>query len=263
MRRGSASANLVFRGQYVPPKFPACFRSARMELHQNATSNLLCSDMTKALVLEKHQFAHMAKVAAVTGQSPQRDVALLAVAYGIGLQSSEVARLAISDFLLPNGVINRETVLRAEIAFNGKERPLYWTARYVTQALDDYLAARLAQGHGVTTRPQEYRGLDGRGPLFLTSAGTPLLFTKRHTSTGRISYSCESLTAVYRKLHHQAGIENGSATAARRTFSVHLRRNGVDLDTIRRLLGLSSLSAVKRIVDSDPVRLGAIVSRVI
>lgn len=140
---------------------------------------------------------------------------------------------------------------------------MFWTARYVRQAVDEYLAARLAQGHGVTTRPQEYRGLDGTGPLFLTSAGTPLLFTKRHTSTGRISYSCESLTAIYRRLHQQAGIENGSANAARRTLAVNLRRNGVDLDTIRSLLGLSSLSAVKRIVDSDPVRLGAIVSRVI
>jgi site-specific recombinase XerD len=219
--------------------------------------------MTKALALEKHQFAHMAKVAAVTGQSPQRDVALLAVAYGIGLQSNEVARLIVSDYLHANGSIKRETVLRREIAFNGKERDLFWTARYVRQAVDEYLAARLAQGHGVTTRPQEYRGLDGAGPLSLTSAGTPLLFTKRHTSTGRISYSCESLTAIYRRLHQQAGSENGSANAARRTLAVNLRRNGVDLDTIRGLLGLSGLSAVKRIVDSDPVRLGAIVARVI
>jgi site-specific recombinase XerD len=112
------------------------------------------------------------------------------------------------------------------------------------------------------TRPQAYRGLDNAGPLFLAATGTPLLFTRRHTSTGKISYSRESLTAIYRHLHHQAGIENGSATAARRTFAVNLRRSGVDLDTIRGLLGLS-LSAVKRIVDSDPVRLGAIVARFI
>jgi hypothetical protein len=29
-----------------------------------------------------------------------------------------------------------ESVLRATIAFNGKERNLYWTARFVTQSLD-------------------------------------------------------------------------------------------------------------------------------
>jgi hypothetical protein len=50
------------------------------------------SDMTKALVIEKHQFAHMVKVA-VTGQSRQRDVALLAVAYGLGLQSNETSQI--------------------------------------------------------------------------------------------------------------------------------------------------------------------------
>jgi hypothetical protein len=48
---------------------------------------------------------------------------------------------------------------------------------------------------------------------------------------------------------------------ARRTFAVNLRRCGVGLDTIRRLLGLVILSAVKLIVDTDPVRLEAIVAR--
>ncbi len=105
--------------------------------------------------------------------------------------------------------------------------------------------------------------MDGAGPLFLTAAGTHFLFTRRHTATGKVIYSCESLTAIIRHLHHQAGIDGGSASAARRTFAVQLRRNGTDLDTIRRLLGLSSLSAVKRIVDSDPLRLGAILARII
>ncbi|CAB3666815.1 hypothetical protein LMG24076_01742 [Trinickia soli] len=138
-----------------------------------------------------------------------------------------------------------------------------WVARYITHSLDAYLASRLARGHGTRTRPQVYRGLDNDGPLFLAAAATPFLFTRRHTSTGKISYSCEGLTAIYRHLHHQAGIENGSASGARRTFAVNLRRSGVDLDTIRGLRGLISPSAVKRIVDSDPARLGAIVARVI
>jgi site-specific recombinase XerD len=218
--------------------------------------------MAKAPVIEKHQFAHMVKVAAVTGQSPQRDVALLAVAYGLGLQPNETARLLFSDYLNVDGSVRRDSVTPRDSVQRQGTR-LYWVARYVTHSLDAYLASRLDRGHGVTTRPQAYRGLDNAGPLFLGAAGTPFLFTRRHTSTGKISYSCESLTAIYRHLHHQAGIENGSASAARHTFAVNLRRSGVDPDTIRGLLGLSSLSAVKRIVDSDPVRLGAIVARVI
>ena len=113
--------------------------------------------MAKALVIEKHQFAHIEKVAGVSGQSPLRDVALLAVASGLALQPNEIARLRVSDYLNADGSLRRVS----------------------------------------------------------------------------------------------------------RTFAVQLRRNGTDLATIRRLLGLSSLSAVKRIVDGDPVRLGAIVARII
>lgn len=113
-----------FRGPEKVRARPAGFRGARTKSHQNGASKRIHSDMTKALVIEKHQFARMVKVAAVTGQSPQRDVALLAVAYGLGLQSNEVARLAVSDYLRPDGSIKRETVLRREIAFNRKERPL-------------------------------------------------------------------------------------------------------------------------------------------
>jgi hypothetical protein len=41
----------------------------------------------------------------ISGQSPQRDVALLAVAYGVGLQSNEVARLLVSDYLHADGSV--------------------------------------------------------------------------------------------------------------------------------------------------------------
>lgn len=48
-----------------------------------------------------------------------------------------------------------------------------------------------------------------------------------------------------------------------RTFGVRLHRKGFDLRHIQVLLGVQSLTAVKRMVDSDPVRLGAIVARAI
>jgi hypothetical protein len=40
------------------------------------------------------------KVAAVTGQNPDRDVALLFVFYGTGLTSNEVAKLLVLDYLM-------------------------------------------------------------------------------------------------------------------------------------------------------------------
>lgn len=218
--------------------------------------------MAKAPVVEESEFRHALKVASITGQSRLRDVALLWVAYGTGMMPLELAKLSIRDYLKPDGSVHTDSNLRAEIAFNGLERPLYWSNRSVVSALDAYLVERLRYGYG-SGDPASYRGLDPVSPLFLATDGQPFTFTRRVTQAGTESYSCESLTQILRRLHTQAGIENGSALSARRTFGVRLHRKGYDLRHIQVLLGVQSLTAVKRMVDADPVRLGAIVARAI
>jgi site-specific recombinase XerD len=219
--------------------------------------------MAKPPVVEEHQLRHAIKVAAITGQNSKRDVALLMVPYGTGLMPNETAKLLVSDYLKADGDVLIESVVRAEIAFNGKARPLLWSSLKLRAAIDKYLEHRLAARHGVTTSPSAYRGLDPDGPLFLTGEGEPFAFTRRVTPTGAISYSCETLTEIYRRLHQQAGIQNGNASAARRTFAVTLHRQGRNPKVIQELIGVSSLSAVKRLIESDPVRLASIVSGVI
>jgi site-specific recombinase XerD len=63
-----------------------------------------------------------------------------------------------------------------------------------------------------------------------------------------------------RRLHQQAGLEGGNASSARRTFAVRLHRDGRSLKLIQERIGVSSLSAVKNLVEGDPVRLSAIVT---
>jgi site-specific recombinase XerD len=219
--------------------------------------------MAKPPVIEPHQLRHALKVAAVTGQSPIRDVALLFLFYGTGLMPNEAAKLLVSDYLLANGSVRVDSAVRAEIAFNGKARPLVWANAKTCQAIDDYLAYRLVARHGVTTSPAAYRGLDPHGPLLRASDGESFTFTRRVTGSGAISYSCETMTEIVRRLHQQAGIEGGNASAARRTFAVRLHRDGRSLKLIQELIGVSSLSAVKNLVEGDPVRLSAIVSGVL
>lgn len=219
--------------------------------------------MAKPPVFEEHQLRHAIKVVAVTGQNSKRDVALLMVPYGTGLMPNETAKLLVSDYLTPSGNVLIESQVRAEIAFNGRARPLLWSSQKLRAAIDRYLEHRLATRHGVTTSPAAYRGLDPNGPLFLTGEGEPFAFTRRVTSTGAISYSCKTLPEIYRRLHQQAGIQNGNASAARRTLAVMLHRQGRNPKVIQELIGVSSLSAVKRLVESDPVRLATIVSGVI
>lgn len=77
-------------------------------------------------VIEGHQIHHALKVAAVSLQNSKRDVALLMVAYGTGLMPSEIAKLLLSDCLQASGAPCIESVVRPEIAFNGKARLLLW-----------------------------------------------------------------------------------------------------------------------------------------
>lgn len=218
--------------------------------------------MAKAPVVEESEFRHAVKVATITGQAKLRDVALLWVAYGTGLMPIELAKLTVADYLGADGAVREESEVRAEIAFNDQARPLYWSNKSVCGAIDSYLSERSRLGYG-TTGKAEYRNLDPLSPLFLAVDGKPFSFTRRKTAAGTISFSCESLTQIIRRLHTQAGIEAGSALSARRTFAVRLNRKGYDLRHIQKILGVQSMTAVKRMVEADPVRLGAIVSRVI
>lgn len=209
--------------------------------------------MAKAPVVEESEFRHAVKVAAVTGQSKERDVALLWVAYGTGMMPIEIAKLTVGDYLGADGKVREESEIRAEIAFNAIARPLYWSNKSVNAALNAYMDARSRAGYRTELE----------SPLFLAADGEPFTFTRRVTKTGAESYSCESLTQIIRRLHTQAGIEGGSALSARRTFGVRLHRKGYDLRHIQTLLGAQSMTAVKRMVEADPVRLGSIVSRVV
>lgn len=219
--------------------------------------------MSKPPYIEDKQLKHMLKVAAITGDSPVRDVALLYAAYGTGMMLTELASIKVSDYLTEQGAVRAESCVRAEIAHNNRERPLYWTNPRVNAAIDAYIDYRIDHKHGVTVRTAAYRSLDPSGPLFRRADGEPYALTQRKLDSGTISYSCDSLSQVFRKLHAQAGIEGGHALAARRTFAVRLYRKGYDVRHIAELLGHSTISATKRLIDEDPVKLADLVAGVV
>ena len=219
--------------------------------------------MAKPPYIEDKQLKHMLKVAAVTGDSPVRDVALLYTAYGTGVMLTELASLLVRDYLNEDGSVRENSAIRAAIAHNNRERPLYWSNPRLIAVLDAYLDHRIKYKHGVTTRAAAYRSLDPDGPLFRRADGEPYGLTQRKLASGTISYSCDSLSQVFRRLHAQAGIEGGHALAARRTFAVRLNRKGYDVRHIAELLGHSTISATKRLIGEDPVKLADLVAGVV
>ena len=218
--------------------------------------------MAKPQFITEKELRHMLKVAAITGDSPLRDVALLYVAYGTGAMLTELATVKISDYLKEDGSVKEESLIRAEIAHNNRARPLYWSNPHVLAAVDAYLDYRIKHKHGVTTRKAAYRSLDPDSPIFLRADGEPYGLTQRKLDSGTISYSCDSLSQVFRRLHSQAGVI-GHALAARRTFAVRLNRKGYDVRHMAELLGHSTISATKRLIDEDPVKLADLVAGVV
>lgn len=224
--------------------------------------------LAKAIIVEDHQFEHAVKVARVTGRNRARDVALLHVLFGTALTPTEISLLRVDDYLNQDGTVKRDWIVREDIAYNRRERPLFWVNKKVVTSLDSYLEHRRTNGLGTMTSTA-YRGLQPESAIFLTEDGRSMAMTKRMVN-GKPSYACDVLTSLYKKLFSQAGIEGASATSGRRTFATKLYRRhqrgeagGGDLRHIQELLGHTSIKAVRKLVECDPANLGAIVAKII
>lgn len=179
------------------------------------------------------------------------------------MKPAELAQLRVSDYLSPGGDPLAETVVRPEIAFNGRARPLCWVNKKLITAIDEHLADRLKRGHGITGRLTAYRGLDPQSGLFVSGrTGQPLKLT-RIERDGRVSYRADQLTALIARLFAQAGIEGATAQSARRTLAVKLKRKGIDERHIGEILGMTSIKAIKTLCDTDPVSLGDLIKRIV
>ncbi len=100
-------------------------------------------------------------VVRIRGRSaqPARDVALFYTLFVNGARPLEIVRLHVGDYLQADGGVRRESELPATASITGKSRPLYFASRKLDDALDAYLAERIAKGHGI--HPDgAYRGLD-------------------------------------------------------------------------------------------------------
>lgn len=219
--------------------------------------------MAKPAVIEDNQINHMLKATAGYSKFAERDVALLLVLYGTGLNITELATITISDYITAQGKVKIESSVRPLISHNGDERPLFWSNKRVSNALDLYLAWRLENKHGATVKKSVYRGLDPDSPLFLTDDGSRYALTQKKLKSGLLNQSCNTLGKLITRLHSHAGIEGASAQSARRTLAVKLGRKGYDLVHIAAILGHKSIATTKRMVSNDPVRLADIVANAV
>lgn len=216
----------------------------------------------EARYIEEGRLRHMLKVAVISGEFPLHNFALLTTVYGANMKLTEIGRMPVCPYLNGDGSVRLKSSVDVVIAYNGKERPIYWSNAEVVEAIDADLAYRVTHLHRVTPMATSYRGLDPDGPIFLTGDREPYKLIARSARSGAVSYSCDSRDQLFRKLHLQAGIAGASAMSGHRTFTLRLADSGFDRRHINELLGLETLIAMKRLIDADPVRPDAIVARV-
>lgn len=172
------------------------------------------------------------------------DLALYYMLFATGLRPLEIARLEVRDYLHADGSICRESELRAEVAINGKARPLYFSSSRLDEALGAYFLERCDSGHGVGS-PDCYRGLSPDSHLFLSSCGEPYRIVPNNWEPGQNRFVCRALLEIYRKLFRYAELKGLSAQSARLTVISRMYERGADEDQVGTILGIGERSAVR------------------
>lgn len=148
----------------------------------------------------------------------QRDATVLLLAAGTGLRREEIAKLRLSN-IAREGAVPRWLRLQVK-GRKDVELPL-------PKLLQTALAAWIA-----------FAGREGDDPLFPRSL------------TGAAPISGTTVWRAVKAAARRAGIDAARATphAVRRTFARELRKDGVPLETIRELLGHSSVTVTERYI---------------
>ncbi len=182
-------------------------------------------------------------------KTPERDVAMVWILLATGLRPLEVARLVVADYLNPDGSVRSESVVRADVALNGRSRVLYFTSAMACEAIDAYLFTRSQAASSSTSRESAwlaaYRGLDPKEGLFLTESGMQFHVSVVASKTG-LRTLCQEVHYAYRKIFRRIGIRGLSALSVRRTVMARLQLRGATQRQIGELLGIRALRMPSR-----------------
>ncbi|HJV75080.1 MAG TPA: site-specific integrase [Noviherbaspirillum sp.] len=215
--------------------------------------------MPQATTLRPGQIRHLLRVTNATSRHPERDCLVLLLSITCGMRVSEIAQIEVQDVLFPSGLIRPEVSLRAAITKGCRQRLVYLTHRLTIDALEAYLAYRIARGWRMEPTPERYRGMKPDSKLVLTLKGQKFYMnTKRRINEAgeQVDYlACDSLQSHITRLYKDAGIRGGSSHSGRRTFADGILRKTGDIDTVQQLLGHAELDHVLPYLTIDPRRL--------
>jgi len=161
--------------------------------------------------------------------------------------------LATDDGRLIEGPI---FMLRKEISFNDKERPIPIANKTLIDALQWWLDCRLENGLGVTKTGY----IDLSKPFFMKNETQGFKITTTH-SNGVPRHNNDDFNRIVRE-RLKANNISGSVESALRTWTFDRHREERCIRRIWLYRGDAELATVKSVIAKDPVRLGAIAENV-
>lgn len=193
---------------------------------------------------------HITKIARHS-RCAERDTALLLILFSTAAKPLEIAQFEVRDYIDASGEVRLHSRLRADIAVNGKERPLLFCDTCLTAAIDTYLARRRADGMAVHDL-SSFRGLQPDSRLFLSRTGQSMAV--KQSGPGSPHLVCKEIHEIYRRIFAHGGHSGINTAMARRLAAHRLQVNGANVEEIGAALGVKKLAVYKLLqsIDADP-----------
>ncbi len=172
---------------------------------------------------------NLVQIVAAAGRQGKRDLVLLDFSFLLGLRVKELAALMIDDVLDGNGKIRESFYLKADQAKGSTGRTVYLTNKKLRKNLDSYLNDRV----------------DNNKHLFKSQ---------------KTAFTANTLQQLFKRLYLKAGIQGAKSHSGRRTFATRLIEKGFDIKSVSVLMGHANIQTTARYIDTNPVKLGEMVS---
>ena len=156
----------------------------------------------------------------------ERNLAIYLLTRRAGLRIGEVSKLKMSDVIDSQGQIKNVSTLRSGVTKGKKVRTAYFNHPELISALTKY----------ISTRPK-YKS----DYLFVSQKGK--------------EFSPNSMCEMMSNLYHKAGFEGASSHSGRRGAASALRRSGLDIVSLSKVLGHSSISTTQGYIEVDQDKL--------
>ncbi len=202
-------------------------------------------DKKRAGTLRPAEIRHLLRVTAATSRHAARDAVVLLLGLTCAMRVTEIARLLVSDVLMPSGQLRKEVSLRAAITKGCRQRCVFITHDLAIAAIERYVEHRWTSDLATEFDRKRYRGLCPETALILTHKGSGFELTakRRKMADGSLEdyLACDSLQAHVTGLYKAAGLRDCTSHSGRRTFATRLVEQGHDIEVVQRLLGHAEL----------------------